>query len=146
MHKLLEYVCDELEELERKAEKEGKLSMAEVQYADTLAHMKKNLLKSDEMMEEGEYSMDGGSYARGGQSRRMMRGGNSYRYEGEGSYARGRGRNARRDSMGRYSSERGYSTAGDEMISELRELMQDAPDERTRMEFQRFISKIEQMQ
>lgn len=58
------------------------------------------------------------------------------------SYARGR----RRDSMGRYSSEGGYSMAGDEMIDELRDLMQDAPDEQTRMEFQRFIQRIEQMQ
>ena len=168
MHKLIDYICDELEELERKADKEGKLSMAEIQYGDMLAHFKKNLLKSEEMMgEEDEmYSMaggrsyeGGGSYARGGnrgggnrgggQSRRggySMRGGNSYRYEGEGSYARGRGRNAKRDSMGRYSSEGGYSMAGDEIIDELRDLMQDAPDEQTRMEFQRFIQKIEQMQ
>ena len=36
--------------------------------------------------------------------------------------------------------------AGDEMIDELRDLMQDAPDEQTRMEFQRFIQRIEQMQ
>jgi len=166
MHKLIEYICDELEELERKADKDGKLSMAEIQYADVLAHTKKNLLKGEEMMSEEDemYSMDGGSYrggnsyARGGnrggnrgggQSRRggySMRGGNSYRYEGEGSYARGRGRNAKRDAMGRYSSEGGYSMAGDEMIDELRDMMQDAPDEQTRMEFQRFIQKIEQMQ
>ena len=62
-----------------------------------------------------------------------------------GSYARGRGRNARRDSMGRYSREGGYSRAADDMVRELRELMQDAPDDRTRQEFQRFIQKIEQM-
>lgn len=160
MHKLIDYICDELEELERKADKEGKLSMAEIQYGDMLAHFKKNLLKGEEMYGDDEemYSMAGGSYARGGnrggnrgggQSRRggySMRGGNSYRYEGEGSYARGRGRNAKRDAMGRYSSESGYSMAGDEMIEELRDLMQDAPDEQTRMEFQRFIQRIEQMQ
>ena len=160
MHKLIDYICDELEELERKADKEGKLSMAEIQYGDMLAHFKKNLLKGEEMYGDDEemYSMAGGSYARGGnrggnrgggQSRRggySMRGGNSYRYEGEGSYARGRGRNAKRDAMGRYSSEGGYSMAGDEMIDELRDLMQDAPDEQTRMEFQRFIQRIEQMQ
>ena len=35
---------------------------------------------------------------------------------------------------------------GGAMVEELRDLMQDAPDEQTRMEFQRFISKIEQMQ
>lgn len=49
----------------------------------------------------------------------------------------------RRDSMGRYTHN-GYSYHGD-MVSELRDLMADAPDERTRMEFKRFISKIESM-
>lgn len=141
MHKLIEYICGELEELERKSEKEG-LSMAEVQYGDTLAHFKKNLLKGEEMMGEDEYSMaGGGSYARGGRGgqSRNMRGG-SYR-----SYARGGGNNARRDSMGRYSREDGYSMANDEMIDELHELMQEAPDEQTRKEFQKFIQRIESM-
>jgi hypothetical protein len=41
--------------------------------------------------------------------------------------------------MGRYSSD------NNEMIMELRELMEDAPDEKTRMEFDRFIKKMEQM-
>lgn len=146
MHKLMEYVCDEMEELERKADKDGKLSMAEIQYLDTLAHTKKNLLKADEMMEESEYSMDGGNnYSREGYSRRR---GNSYRgssYEG-GSYARGRGGNARRDSRGRYSRNDGYSMGdAQEIVEELRGLMNEAPDDKTRMEFQRFIQKIEQM-
>lgn len=147
MHKLIEYICDELEELERKADKDGKLSMAEMQYADLLAHTKKNLLKGEEMMDENEYSMameDGiyrGSYARGNQGGNRG-GGNRTSYRS--SYAQGR-RNARRDSMGRYSRDDGYSMDSTEMVSELRELMQDAPDERTRQEFQRFISKIEQM-
>ena len=44
MHKLIEFICDELVDLERKAERGGKLSMTEVQYMDTLAHAKKNLL------------------------------------------------------------------------------------------------------
>lgn len=152
MHKLLEYICDELEEFERKADKEGKLSMAEMQYVDLLAHTKKNLLKAEEMMgEEGEYSMEsyargrsneGGSYAR---NRGGNQGGGSSRrsYERGGSYARGR--NARRDSMGRYSREDGYSGDQEEMVEELRQLMEDAPDDRTRQEFQKFIQKIEQM-
>ena len=45
---------------------------------------------------------------------------------------------ARRRYSRRYSGEGG-------MVDELRELMQDAPDERTRQEFKRFISKIESM-
>lgn len=140
MHKLMEYVCSEMEELERKADKDGKLSMAEMQYLDTLAHTKKNLLKADEMWEESEYSeaMDGrgGSYARRSYNR-----GDSYRYDDGTAMARGRRGNVRRDSMGRYSRAEGAEM----MVDELRELMQEAPDERTRMEFQKFIQKIEQM-
>lgn len=119
MHKLMEYVCTELEDLERKAEK-GKLSLSDIQYADTLAHMKKNLLKADEMTGEGEYS-NAYPYADG-----MGGGMRSYRMDGGsyGSYA-GR-RNARRDSMGRYSRNGGYS--GD-FRAELEDLIEDAPNE-----------------
>ena len=135
MHKLIEFICDEMDELERKASKDGKLSMAEVQYLDTLAHTKKNLLKAEEMS-DGGYSgtmypryygdMDGRSYA------------------DDRSYARGRGRNARRDSMGRYSS-RGYSMAADVMMDELHALMEKAPDDMAKREFKKFIEKIEMM-
>ena len=131
MHKLIDYICDELEELERKAAKDGKLSMAEVQYMDTLAHAKKNLLKAEEMSDEGYSGMMYPRYY-----------GDERSYDGERSYARGRGRNAKRDSMGRYSS-RGYS--GDEMADELRMLMEKAPDEMTKREFRKFIDKIETM-
>ena len=123
MHKLYEYVCDELKDLEKKAEK-GNLSMQEVQYADTLAHLKKNLMKADEMMEDeyGEYSMayyPMTSYAEEG----GMRGGYSNRRGGGRSYARGRGAGARRDAMGR------YSRANDDFRMELEELIDDAPSE-----------------
>lgn len=138
MHKLIEYICDELEELERKAEKGGKLSMQEVQYGDMLAHFKKNLLKSDEMMEDEEYSMAGGSYAYA----RDGRGGNRGGGRSNASYARGRGSNARRDSMGRYSREYGYSMAEDDFRSELEELMQDAPNEQIKQKIQRLMSEM----
>lgn len=155
MHKLMEYICNELEELERKADKEGKLSAAEIEYIDKLTHIKKNLLRAEEMWEDSEYSMDGGSYARerGGRSNRgsSRRGGRSNAYEGGsnrsnayegGSYeSMARGRNARRDSMGRYSR----NDESEMMVQELRELMEEAPDDRTRQEFQRFIAKMEQM-
>lgn len=104
MHKLIDFVCDELDELEKKAER-GKLSMSEVEYADKLAHLKKNLLRAEELM-------DGGYVGR------------SYRG------------NQRRDSRGRYA---------DSMVRELRDMMNDSPDERTRQEFQRFINKMEQL-
>lgn len=130
MHKLIEYVCDELKELERKADKDGKLSMAEIQYMDTLAHAKKNLLTGDAMMDEGESGyympMYGRSY--GDES---MRNGNSY--------AR------RRDSMGRYMSRRGGMSYDDGTVEELRDLMDRTPNESIKREYQKLIDKIERM-
>ena len=81
------------------------------------------------------YSRD--NYSREGNSREGYSRGNSY------------ARRRRRDSRGRYASEgysgrRGYSR-DDDMISELRGLMEEAPDEQTKMEFQRLISKMENM-
>lgn len=57
------------------------------------------------------------------------------------SYARGR-RNAPRDSMGRYSGEMGYSRHGDP-VDQLRELMEQAPDEQIRRELERIASRME---
>ena len=51
-----------------------------------------------------------------------------------------RARNARRDSMGRYS--RGYSR-GDEMAEQVRDLMDKAPDDQTRRDFQRILDRME---
>jgi hypothetical protein len=57
------------------------------------------------------------------------------REDGGMSYARGR----RRDSMGRYSRDNKM------MVQELRDLMSQAPDEHTKMEFRKFIDKMEHM-
>lgn len=135
IYELKEKLCDELEEYGSK-----KLDAGTLDVVDKLAHTIKNLDKIIESYEDeysGAYGDDmnyeGGSYARGEQ------GGN--RYSSRYAMARGRGRNARRDSMGRYSRADGTEM----MVSELRELMQDAPDERTKMEFKKFIQKMEQM-
>lgn len=53
--------------------------------------------------------------------------------------------NARRDMMGRYSREGGYSRAGEDIAEQLRDIMQDAPDERVRMEIERLANKVEKM-
>ena len=136
MHKLYEYVCDELKDLEKKAEK-GNLSMQEVQYADTLAHLKKNLMKADEMIEDefGEYSMSYypmTSYAEEG----GMKGNYSARRIGGMSYARGRGTRARRDSMGR------YSRASEDFRIELEELIEDAPHEQVKQKMRNLMREI----
>lgn len=127
MHKLVDYICDELEELERKVDNDGKLSMAEIQYMDTLAHAKKNLLKSDEMAEEEYSSM-------------------SYRYDDGRSMARGRTGNVRRDARGRYSRRRDYSYGEQEMhnlVDSIHDVMNDLPED-TKRDAQKFIKKLEQ--
>lgn len=92
--------------------------------------------------EESEYSEDGRSYD--GSYRRYP----NYKYDDGMSYARGRGRNARRDSMGRYSRDGrggsyGYSRDGkDEYKEQLRDMMENAPDEQTRMSIQRMIDNM----
>ncbi len=134
MHKVYEYLCDELKALEKKAESGQKLSMAELEYLNKLTETKKNLLKIEMLEEDSEYSNatggSSGSYARGGR-------GGSY---DDGSYARGRGRNAKRDSMGRYSSE-GYSRAEDFRM-EVEDLMASAPNDRIRQKMQSLMADM----
>ena len=129
MHKLYELKDKLMQELEDYSEN-GKFSKDDVEsikyIASAIDHIC-NIVEDSDEYSNMYYGEDDGSYARGGN-----RGGGR-------SYARDRGRNARRDSMGR------YSRANDDMIEQLRMMMQEAPDERTRQEFQRFITKVEQM-
>lgn len=48
MHKLIDYICDELYALEDKVAQHGGLSYSEVEYGDMLAHFGKNLSKLEE--------------------------------------------------------------------------------------------------
>ncbi|MBO7731773.1 MAG: hypothetical protein J6S67_04455 [Methanobrevibacter sp.] len=154
MHKLIEYVCEELEKIEQQAGT-GKLSIAEIEYADKLAHLKKNLLRAEELMEEG-YSGEVSGYPMSFRGGRYSRRGSSYEGRGSSYDERGRGSNAQRDSRGRYSSRGGrggysryvrddYSMDSGEVVEDLRDLMEQAPDERLRQEIKRIITKVEQM-
>lgn len=128
LHELKEKLLKELEEYGGNA-KFSKEDVETIKYmASAIDHIC-NIAEDEEEGYSGRYPYwMGGAYADGnmggnGRSNRSMRGGRSYR----------RG----------YSRE-GYSRDGG-MVEELRELMQDAPDDRTRQEFQRFIEKIERM-
>lgn len=146
MHKIMEYVCKEMEDLEKKIEKNGGLNLSDMQYLDTLAHTKKNLLKVEEMGEEKQESYRG-SY-RGGSSRRSYADG-SY---AEGSYAEPMYADmertdesrysTRRDRMGRYSREDGYSRDAAELARELRGYMSDLPVNKQR-ELDKLIKRYE---
>ena len=135
MHKMYEYICDELKALEKKVESGQTLSMSELEYLHKLTDTKKNLLKID-MLEEDSEEYSNARDGRGSSAYSMD--GRSYR---GGSYARGRGRNARRDSMGRYSSE-GYSRAEDDFMADLRMLMDSAPDDAKRQKIQRLMNEM----
>ena len=137
VHEMCEIRAQELSEANEKIRQAGgKMSGSDLDYVDKLTHAIKSIKTTIAMMEADEgtsgrmYPYYGGSYNDGSYD-------NVGSYRGRSSYARGR-MNTRRDSMGRYSGD-------DNMVAELRELMQDAPDEQTRKEFERFIQKIERM-
>jgi len=138
LYDLKDKLCQELEEYGDKELSAGSLSTI-----DSLAHTIKNLDKIIEKYEEDDYSgAYDGSYDDGNMNRNMNGTSRRYsmrRYSGARGDGRGRGRNARRDSMGRYSRD------GKMMAQELRELMEDAPDERIKMELQKVIQKVENM-
>lgn len=111
MHELINFACTELEELEDKA-KRGNLSMADVQYADTLAHMKKNLLAAESMTGGKSHS----SYA-------MRDRDNDGRYsEDNFRYSQDRGRS--------YAYSRASSR--DSLVDKLEYMAQSAVDENER--------------
>ena len=141
-----EMLHKELAEIVRK----GELSAGSLETIDKLLNSIKNACKI--IMYE-EYSEDGYSYA------------DSDMDMSNYSYARGRGSNAKRDSMGRYSSEGGYSNArggrggnrgggysrrysydGDdkaEKVEMLRSMMNEVTSEDERRALQKVIRRME---
>lgn len=137
LHEMCETLSRELGEANEKVRQSGgSLNGSDLDYIDKLTHAIKSIKTTIAMIEseDGESGMYPyyRSFAQNGNQGSYRRG--SYN---QGSYAR------RRDSMGRYSS-RGYSR-DDDMIAELRDLMNEAPDDKMKQEFQRFIDKIERM-
>lgn len=120
MHELYELKEMLMKELEEYGSK-GELTAGSLEIVDKLTHTIKNLCKIIEESEENE-----------GYSSRY--------YPMYGPYNEGRGYRRgsytqRRDSMGRYSR--------DGLADKLRGLMDEAPDDRTRMEIQRLVEKME---
>lgn len=129
MHKLHELKEKLMRELEDYSEN-GKFSKDDVEaikYITSAIDHLCNIMEdtdgeySERMMPPYAYEQDGGN-----------RGGG---YSSNYAYARGR----RRDSMGRYSRE----GSREEMVMQLREMMQNAPDERTRMRIDELVREFE---
>lgn len=135
MNAILDYICDEIEEIEQKIQKDGKLSMTEIEYLDKLAHIKKDILTSEAMM-DGGYSNDG-SYDGYNDNGGSMTG---------GSYMRGNSGRRGRDSMGRYTSGRRYSRdeAKDEVMRHLEKAMNGATGEQRKI-IQEAVDELKNM-
>lgn len=129
---LKEMLCRELEEITHK----GELSAGSLDIIDKLTHSIKSIETIMAMAESDDYSYRG-SYANDG------RGGNRGGNRG-GMSREGRSGARRRDRMGRYSrNDYSYADAKDDMMDDLRELMEKAPDETMRRKLQKFMNEIE---
>lgn len=125
MHRLCDFIDDELMSMEDLIKQGKKLSVNEVTYGDTLAHFKKCLLTNKAM--EDSYSE-----ARDGRFNRM---GRSYDrgYDGRSYDDMSMARN--RDSMGRYSR--------DEFMDKLTMMRESAPNEKSRRAIDKMIDELE---
>lgn len=127
LYNLKERLVKELEGYGSKAN----LNASDLDIAMKLSSAVKNLCKIIDGEENEGYSSRGYAYGMD----------HSVEPGRDMSYARGR-RNAPRDSMGRYSGEMGYSRHGDP-ADQLRELMEQAPDEQTRRDLERVLRRME---
>lgn len=135
MHELCETLTGEVKEMNAKIRAAGgKMSPQDLENVDRLTHALKSIKATMAMDEEDEgyseyYPMDGGS---------------SYR--------------RRRDGMGRYSRYPGYpgwtgspgiprypnrNYSRNDLVDKIRQLMDNAPDDRTRQDIQRMVERME---
>lgn len=133
MHKLYELKEKLMNELEEYADN-GKFSKDDVEAIKYTASAIDHICNIVEGEEEYSNAMP---YNTG-------MGGGSYRGSYRSSYAR---RDGRRGGRGRssYAYEGGYSRASEDLAEQLRDMMQDAPDERIRSEIERLAAKVEKM-
>lgn len=134
MHELCETLTGEVKEMNAKIRAAGgKMSPQDLENVDKLTHALKSIKATMAMDEDEE-----------GYSEYYPMGGNSYR------------RN--RDSMGRYSRYPGYNGwtgapgiprypnrnySRNDLVDKIRQLMDNAPDDRTRQDIQRMVERME---
>lgn len=141
---LMDYVCEELEDVEREGLKASNLDST-----DKLINIKKNLLKIEQYETEDGYSSgdgywsaeggygDGMSHARGGRGGSPRRGMHYVRghYSRDDGYSYAR----KRDSMGRYSR----AEAKESMMDHLTRMMDEAVTDKERMIIEEAMTKME---
>ena len=138
---LKEKLCRELEEYSSK----GRLDEETLRIIDTIAHTIKNLNKIIEQAEMSEYSE--GPHFRGTYSMANNNNySNGYNYANNNN-SNGYSNNWRMmpDFNGSYSGANRYSMSNSVIMDKLQQLLNDAPDEKTRREIQKFMNHMEQI-
>lgn len=139
-----ETIANEIAEANRKIQQNGgNMNTADIDIIDKLTHSMKSLVTACTMLEaeEGEYS-NGYMYYSGRESREGREGRNGYSRENRTGGLYG-GSYARRYSRENRNSYGGYSRNG-EMMEHLRAMLDEAPDEQTRMEVRQLMEKYSQ--
>lgn len=139
---ILDKICDELEEVAEKVEREGKMTAGDLEMVDKLVDIKKNILKTWMLEEDGGYSQAGNWEAMGhidGRYGDYNERGNSYANRGE-HWVRGHYNHAgrRRDMRGRYSG-------ADGMMEHIDMMMEETEDPREKEVIRRFKRELEKI-
>lgn len=139
-----ETIANEIAEANQRIRQSGgDLNAGDVEIIDKLAHSMKSLITACAMLEaeedDGGYSGNYGGYGRENRGRYSYREGRNGGYGGNyGGYSR--------ENRNRYSNREGrdggYSR--DSMMDHFREMMDEAPDEMTRMEIKRMMDRMNQ--
>ena len=139
LYDMKEAVAYEIGEANKRIQQAGnKISTTDLDIINKLTHSLKSLTTVCAMLEAEEEKDDG--YSMNGQTYREAYRGGSNR---GGSYRGYAGENRNRYSRNSYAREgRGYSRTGD-MTEHLRMLMDEAPDENTRMEIRKLMDRFE---
>ncbi len=131
LYEMREALCKVTEEYARKSE----LSPGHIDILDKALNAIKNTYKI-EMYEE-----QGGGYSKGGSYGSYAEGGGSYRRgSSRGSYAE----NSSRGSYAEDSYRRGSSRHGEDFKMKLREMMEDARDEKEREAYRRVMMELDE--
>ena len=128
----------------------GAMDMNDIEIVDKLAHSMKSLVSTCKMLEaeeDGGYSKYAGPVYHpdttyGYSGRRGERRDDGYSREGRDGYSGNNGGYSRNGYSRENRNGYGYSRTGD-MTEQLRQMMDDAPDEMTRMEIKKLVDKME---
>jgi len=139
MDYVFDFACQEYDELQDKAKK-GKLTMAEMQYADLLAHYKKSIVTTAETMErlKGQSSRSYDDY-----SERRSMDDRGDRYSGAYSMRSYDERGGSYRSMMDGRSERMRYSGTNGAAEHLRKAIDHTNDDETRHELMKVLEKLE---